>query len=177
LAKVVFPHPGGPQKIAEDSLFSSIKSLRILSFPKICSCPIKSSKLLEEYCKKNNIPVIGDYHCTIIYSKKPHSGDIKEKTDIDVKAKPKEFVRFDNPDENIYALALKLDSKDLFDLHNYFMKKYDFVYDYDEYIAHVTLSYKAKDIDYKNLEVPNFDITFDKLNIEGLDENWADDKE
>ena len=128
------------------------------------------------YCNENNIPTNEDYHCTLIYSKKPFGGVIEKKDVSGIKGKVKEFVRFDNPDEDIYALALKLECKELEELHNFYMKKYDFRYDYDEYIAHITLSYKAKDIDYTTLSIPEFDVGFSKMNIEGLDENWADNK-
>ena len=135
----------------------------------------KSKELIKEYCKENNIPTNDDYHCTIIYSKKKFVGKI-EKKDINIKTKAEEIVRFDNPDEEIYALALKLKSKDLEDLHKFYMEKYNFIFDYDKYIPHLTLSYKAKNISPKELKVPDFEITFNKMNIEGLDENWADNK-
>ncbi|MNO90434.1 hypothetical protein D3C76_819470 [compost metagenome] len=46
LAREVFPHPGGPQNIAELSLSAFINLYKSLSFPTICSCPKNSSKLL-----------------------------------------------------------------------------------------------------------------------------------
>ena len=39
LAKDVLPHPGGPHNIILDSLSAFIVRYRILSFPKMCSCP------------------------------------------------------------------------------------------------------------------------------------------
>lgn len=136
----------------------------------------KTKTNLLKYCEDNNISSNDDYHCTLIYSKKPFKGKIEKKDVTHIKGKIKEFVRFDNPEEDIYALALKLDCKQLEDLHNFYMKKYDFRYDYDSYIAHITLSYKAKNIDYKKLPIPDFEVGFSKMNIEGLNENWADDK-
>ena len=131
---------------------------------------------LLEYCAKHNIPTNDDYHCTLIYSKKPFEGEI-EKVDVSsIKCPVENFVRFDNPEEDIYALTLKLDCPAMKEIHQNYMYDYDFIYDYDEYIPHITLSYKAKDIDYKNLPLPDFNIGFSKINIEGLDENWADNK-
>jgi len=134
-----------------------------------------SKLLIKKYCEENNIPTNSDYHCTLIYSKKPFKGII-EIPNLSVVTKPIKLVRFDNEDEGIYALALKLDSEELKELHKFLMKKYNFKYDYDEYIPHITLSYKAKDIDIKNLPLPNFEIVLDKINVEPLDEDWADGK-
>ena len=57
------------------------------------------------------------------------------------------------------------------------MKKYDFVYDYSEYIPHITLTYKGKDVDISKLPEYNKTIDFDKINIEPLNEDWANDVE
>lgn len=131
---------------------------------------------LLEYCNKHNIPTNNDYHCTLIYSKKPFKGQIEEVDVSNIKCPVKEFVRFDNPDEGIFALTLKLDCPAMKEIHQDYMYNYNFIYDYDEYIPHITLSYKAKNINYKKLPLPDFDIGFLKINIEGLDENWADNK-
>ena len=137
----------------------------------------KSSKKIKEYCDKNNIKTNDDYHCTIIYSKKEFQNlnNIKIPKG-NIKGKVIDIIRFDNKDEDIYALAFKLKSKDLENLHNFYMKEYDFIYDFDEYIPHITLSYKAKNIDPNSLEVPNFEISFDKINVEALNLDWDKDK-
>ncbi len=44
-ANVVFPEPGGPQKIRETSLSSSSIFRKIFPFPTICSCPTNSSNV------------------------------------------------------------------------------------------------------------------------------------
>jgi len=48
LARVVFPTPGGPQKIREGKLVFWFlrRRLTIPFFPTKCSCPINSSRLL-----------------------------------------------------------------------------------------------------------------------------------
>ena len=43
LARVVFPTPGGPQKIMDEIWSLSISCRRIFPFPTRCSCPAKSS--------------------------------------------------------------------------------------------------------------------------------------
>ena len=44
-AKVVFPQPGGPQKITEESSSRSIAFLKGRPRPTTSSCPTRSSKL------------------------------------------------------------------------------------------------------------------------------------
>ena len=44
LASVVLPVPGGPQNIIDGMDLFSIKFRKIFPSPKICSCPINSSK-------------------------------------------------------------------------------------------------------------------------------------
>ncbi len=127
---------------------------------------------------------INESHVTLIYSKKKFKGII-EVPFTKISAKVIGFKKFDNPKEDIYALALKLNCKKCKDLHNYLMKKYDFRYDYDEYIPHLTISYKAKDITQEMLDSIEKEyreknkfpyLIFNKINIEPLNENWADDK-
>ena len=134
-----------------------------------------SKLLLKEFCEENNIPTNSDYHCTLIYSKKPFKGII-DIPKINITTKPINFIRFDNEEEGIYALTLELDSKELRELHNFYMEKYNFKYDYEKYIPHITLSYKAKDVNKKDLPLPDFEIKLDKINVEPLVENWADSK-
>ena len=45
LARVVLPVPGGPQNIIDGIVLFLIRLVKILSFPSICSWPIKLSKL------------------------------------------------------------------------------------------------------------------------------------
>ena len=126
---------------------------------------------------------INDLHTTLIYSKKDFDGII-EIPFTKITSKIKGFKKFDNPKENIYALTLELDCEKCIELHNFLMKKYKFKYDFDEYIPHLTLSYKAKGITQKILDKTKeyfIDklpvITFDKINIEPLDNDWDKDKD
>jgi len=157
-----------------------------------------SKQILKDFTKELNIflkkrfnksfniddNTINEAHVTLIYSKKPFKGII-EIPFTSISSKIIGFKKFDNPKENIYALVLELDCPKCEDLHRYLMKKYNFKYDYDKYIPHLTISYKAKDITQEMLnEIENeykrkyryIRINFDKLNIEPLNENWADDK-
>jgi DNA-directed RNA polymerase subunit M/transcription elongation factor TFIIS len=98
------------------------------------------------------------FHTTLIYSRK--WADIKEldddMEDSEIVAKPKELHVFETFDKK-RALVIKLDCPYLDERHNYLMQKYDLTYDYDEYIAHITLSYDIGDLDIpKDVEFPKF---------------------
>ena len=45
-AKVVFPTPGGPQKIIEEIISFSIRLYNTFPLPKICFCPTYSSNVV-----------------------------------------------------------------------------------------------------------------------------------
>jgi len=142
--------------------------------------------LKKKFNKSFNIDdkTISEAHVTLIYSKKPFKGEIKFPFP-EIKSNVIGFKKFDNEKEDIYAIALELDCSKCEDLHRYLMKKYKFIFDYDQYIPHLTISYKAPDITQEMLDEIKKDyikknkfirINFDKINIEALDENWADDK-
>ena len=141
-------------------------------------CTEDTKKRLHQYVTKyiDKNSNYNDFHLTLIYSKKKFSGNIEYTIGMNLKkvfAKPVEFVKFENEKDDIYAVALKLKCSICEIAHKELMKKYDFVYDYDEYIPHITLSYKGKDVDISKLPVPDIFIKFDKLNVEPLDEDWA----
>jgi len=145
-----------------------------------------NNDLKKKFNKSFNIDdkTISEAHVTLIYSKKPFKGEI-EFPFPKINSKAIGFKKFDNEKEDIYALVLELDCPKCKDLHRYLMKKYKFIFDYDQYIPHLTISYKARDITQEMLneikkeyikknKFPKID--FDKINIEPLDKNWANDK-
>lgn len=145
-------------------------------------CDEQSKEKLSEYVKKYIDPDSDyrDFHTTLIYSKRPFSGVIDYNFGNSVKkiyAKIDDFVRFDNPDQKIYAVAAKLTCKICEVAHSDLKFKYNFKYDYDQYIPHITLTYKGENIDVSKLPKPNFLIKFDKVNVEPLNEDWAKDVE
>jgi len=145
---------------------------------------VKSKSKIKEFSKSIGIETpFDDYHTTVIYSKKEVSEDILEKIRYFY---PKKIViygavvgyeKFINEEEDIYAVVLKVECPKLKALHEKLMKDFPLIYDYDEYIAHITLTYKGKDIDIKKLEVPNFEVKYNKLNIEPLNIDWAKEVE
>jgi 2'-5' RNA ligase len=108
-------------------------------------------------------PINKDLHCTLIYSKKPHNGDIKLS---DSKTYGVNAVSFDQFGS---YLVLKLNGVQLKRLHNQLMKQYDFVFDYDEYTPHITLCEFLGDI--SGLKAPEFTIELKEVVIEDLDES------
>lgn len=112
-----------------------------------------------------------EFHITIIFSKKPFKGKIEFPWSTS-RGKPKKWRLFGTKEE---FLVLELDFKKAVDLHKFLMKKYNFVFDYDQYTPHITFSYKndvIKNKDLKELILPNFDFSFDKAEIQALDLKW-----
>jgi len=139
-------------------------------------CDSETKKKLKEYVKQNinKDSDYDDFHTTLIYSKKEIDENIEVKTDVDkIISKFNKFTKFVNEEEDIYAIAIVLKCELCKKLHQDLMKKYDLRYDYDEYIPHVTLTYKGKEIIIDKLPKIDFNIKFDKINIEPLDEDWA----
>lgn len=84
-----------------------------------------------------------DVHSTIIFSRQAPSKEfsLKEKT---IKVFPKKLTVFPKGDSG-FPLVLELESNDLKELHNEYMRKYRLSYDYDEYIPHITITYDLEE--------------------------------
>ena len=107
-----------------------------------------------------------DYHCTLVYSKKylpflkTHKGDKQDKTNnvktpvIGKIAKIKKFGHFDTEDGKNLHVVLDCDF-----CHKRFnnAKASGATYDYDEYIAHITLMYDCQK-DIKNFDISQYDV-------------------
>jgi len=144
----------------------------------------KSKAKIKDFSKSIGIETpFDDYHTTVIYSKKEVSEDILKKIryfypeNITVYGAAVGYEKFVNEEEDIYAVVLKVECAKLKALHEKLMQDFPLTYDYDEYIAHITLTYKGKDIDIEKLKTPNFEVKYDKLNIEPLNTNWAKEAE
>jgi 2'-5' RNA ligase len=112
------------------------------------------------------------YHCTILYSRKPLEKDHHINGKISASCKAKKFSIFPY-DENNNCLVLELECDALDKLHKIFIKAGG-THDYDEFIPHVTLcSGIRKDYKISSLELPQFDIVTDWIKTEPLDLNWA----
>ena len=143
-------------------------------------CSIDTKKKIQQYIHENidKNSKFDDFHVTLIYSSKPFNGKLNIDLNIDkLYASVDTFVRFDNPSEDVYAVAFKLRCLSCIDLHNSLMKQYKFKYDFDEYIPHLTLTYKGENIDISKLPKPKFILKFDRINVEPLKTNWQEDVE
>lgn len=110
----------------------------------------ETEKVIQTFIKRSGIPNPNDdIHTTILYSTKecpnyvpdtvPEYGDIKFKG----------FRYFGS------ALVIELDAPGLVMRHKALMKQHNAVYDYDEYIPHITISYDS-DIDVGTLSKDYF---------------------
>ena len=131
-----------------------------------------SRELLHSFTLANNIPNPldkDDYHTTVIYSR--NYDDIKVDAERVIKTTIKGFHVFETDEGN--ALVAVLDCAELGELHHELMGQYDLTYDYDEYVAHLTLSYNSESFDISKLSLPEFQIELHTLYVEDLDLDWV----
>jgi len=125
-------------------------------------------KSIEKYIKRNlpeNFDVVQDLHCTLIYSRKPHVDELQVKNNTALGT----FKKFTTFGENNEILTIELNSGDLKELHEKLMNDYNFVYDYDEYRPHITLSYNCKNVNTASLPEVDFTFEFNEITVEPLD--------
>ena len=144
----------------------------------------RTRKTIKQFAKSIGIDSdFDDYHSTVIYSKKevPESELIKIRQtypeNISIYGFATGYKKFINKEQDIYAIVLEVKCPKLEDLHKQLMERFDLIYDYDEYIVHITLTYKGKDIDIEDLPEPDFEVRYTKLNVEPLNTDWAKDAE
>jgi len=117
-----------------------------------------SEKEIIDYIS-NNIPwleINEDLHLTLIYSNKPHEKQIKRKK-YQCIWKFKKFSKFWDKWE---SLVIEIESDDLIKKNKELSDEHSFVSDYDEYLPHISISYKWEDIDIDTLPDFNKDIEF-----------------
>jgi len=117
-----------------------------------------SIEKLNKWCTESLIPNCNkEFHVTFIYSKDDLPEDLeKPNYNLKINRNTYEYALFGDI-ENILVLKFKCD--DLVDLWNKLRKKYNFQYDYPNYIPHITISYNVpKEFNIKKLELPNFPI-------------------
>jgi len=140
-------------------------------------CDKLTKERLNNYVRKYIDPVsdFDDFHTTLIYSKNKFEGNVTVDLSLDkIYTKAKEFKKFINQDGTT-AVVLELQCLACIELHNTLMKSYDFKYDFDEYIPHITLTYDGANVDTDNMPLPNFMIKFDTINIEPLNANYVEE--
>lgn len=104
------------------------------------------------------------YHCTVMYSRVPVPESENVKVHLPIHAKAKAYEIFPTK-TGTNCLVLLIDSDEITSLHNH-MNHLGASYDYPEYKPHVTL---AADHDHTHLDLPDFDLVFDKLEVSPLD--------
>ena len=119
-----------------------------------------------------------DYHCTLIYSKQYDNVEVNPKTTYN--ASVVGLHAFSDT-----FLVCVLDCPELVARHKELMSTYNLVYDYDEYIPHITLSYdinKEEKFDKSVLELSKEDFKkqYGKITVklcceykEDLNEDYA----
>lgn len=138
-----------------------------------------SQDRLTEFAKQrklNNLVPTDKYHITVIYSRKPISDGFKAYGLLEdpLIVQPNHLSIFPTQSGS-NALVLELEAPQLKSRHKELMDKYDLEYDFDEYKAHVTLSYDcgeykpSDDEDYSSLE----DLEIVEEYHEPLNLNWA----
>ena len=139
----------------------------------------RSKKALREFCIENKIPNrqrSEKMHTTIIYSRKYDnslqvSQELYPFTAKIIKAEVFETYNKKN------ALVARLDCPELVKRHKELMKTYDLTYDYDEYKAHITLSYDCGDFDPESLDFGKLTVEFTEEYMEDLVLDWNDKDE
>lgn len=118
-------------------------------------------KKVEKWAKDNKIPGAispDDYHCTLIYSRKPcpdYKSLGKLETPIVVQFGDKEI--WDTNDGK--TLVIKLHSDEMVERHKAIRKEHGATFDYDEYTPHLTISYDVgKDFNLDELEGPKGEL-------------------
>lgn len=128
---------------------------------------------LKSFCAAYDIPnpISGsEMHTTIIYSRQgnPDFTCIPE-YETEIKAK---FSGFDMFGKDKDSLVVKMKSPELQKRHKSMMKEFDLVYDFDEYIPHITLSYDAAGFDISKLDDYHGDLMFSGEDENELEKDW-----
>jgi hypothetical protein len=114
----------------------------------------KTMEELEVFAKMIGVPnpiPRSDYHCTVIYSRKPLINVVPEKSILPFWfAEPLGFDVFDTRSSDgstTKCLVLKISSDEMHERHTYFREVEGASHDFDSYIPHITLSYDIGDYD------------------------------
>ena len=121
-------------------------------------------KWQEKYLKYGGNKFNEELHVTLIYSKEKYEKEIES----DIYTIPTTVIGYDKFGDNKECLVAKLKSEELLIKHKTLMDKYGFIYDYDEYQPHVTLSYNAEDIDINALPLIDFTIELEDETIKSI---------
>lgn len=139
----------------------------------------ETQERLREWCIKNNFNLTSRYygevqniedfifHTTILYSL--NETDLKDDI-IEISKDNKVYatgIKYLGEDLNIPVLTVKSDAlqalRELFELKGLI----DF---WPTYLPHISISYERQTRDLSNIKLPDFDLVFDQLIIEDLEE-------
>jgi 2'-5' RNA ligase len=170
---------GGPQSIKEYKAFTKEKveySLDSGTFMGVKFSDDDADHIID-IAKKLGIPNVvkkKDLHVTVLFSRKELPNlEVNEK--IDEWVYPKNFHVFPSflDKEKKGALVIKLKSPFLEKRHKELLNLHDAMYDFPEYIPHVTLSYDCGDWELpKNIDMFRKEFHLEREYIEPLDLNW-----
>lgn len=128
-----------------------------------------SADKLYNWCIKNNIECIAPekFHCTVLFSRKPVTKlTALDHSNVNVTAKIKDWKVL-GP-----ALTLELESPSIVKLHKWMINQGG-THDYQEFIVHTSVTYNWSSSNQLPNNLPDFDLTFDKLEVEAIDPAYA----
>lgn len=152
-----------------------------------CDYDLETIDHLVEWCLQNGIPSPvkpSSFHTTLLYSRtivQPQDiVDLEIALDVahalrhPIEMKACGFRLFDSmngPDRR--SLVIELDAPQLVDIHNQLIKSGG-THDYDDYVPHVTVSYRASaNFDLTALTLPTFIFRVLSMKAEPIDLNWT----
>lgn len=126
----------------------------------------ESSKQLNEFISSQVASGVDPdtYHCTVMYSRVPVPEADNIRVHLPIYSKATGYEIFPSKD-NTSCLVLLIDSDEIRWLHNH-TNYLGASYDYPEYKPHITL---ASDHDNTDLKLPDFDLIFDRFEVDPLD--------
>lgn len=142
----------------------------------------ESKEALSAFCEDKQIPSPtpkDKFHITIIYSEGEGQGDPTvgdKRFEEPMVAKFEKYNLF-GPEKN--CLVMELECEALNQLHRQILQDHPTLkHSYDEYAAHVTLSYTIPEgFDLDELEKPDFEILICGYTSSELNPNWKEDND
>lgn len=125
----------------------------------------------EKILKVPNILEKKKLHTTIIFSRKYAAEAVSSNEIYPITSNGKTLAIFPTQDDK-RALVMKLDCPELIKRHEELMQEYEFTYDYDEYVPHVTLSYDCGDFEIEDFDGELPQVTFISEYVEDLELLW-----
>lgn len=150
-----------------------------------CSYDDQSLQKLADWMNDHNdlipMPVpLEKIHTTVVYSRAEFPCPIGKAIHLSDSQPfcPSGFTLLGKPEDEMACLVMLLDAEPLVHVHNFCVNE-GAKHDYEDYIPHVTLSYRVpKDFDHSQIEIPDFCLKPNAIKFEPLDLNWClqDDK-